>query len=77
MGSDKLVTTKAIMGILSNNGQIDIEMIEYTWYDEYTGKIKRYCEIDRTGFAKGDMWSKDCDGISRYDDFIKSNDDHW
>ena len=37
-GSGKSVTTKAIMGILANNGTIDGGLIEYTWVDE-TGKI--------------------------------------
>lgn len=37
-GSGKSVTTKAIMGILANNGTIDSGSIEYTWYDEYTGE---------------------------------------
>ena len=36
-GSGKSVTTKAIMGILANNGTIDSGSIEYTWHDEYTG----------------------------------------
>ncbi len=39
-GSGKSVTTKAIMGILANNGTIDSGSIEYTWHDEYTGEIK-------------------------------------
>lgn len=37
-GSGKSVTTKAIMGILANNGTIDGGLIEYTWVDE-AGKI--------------------------------------
>lgn len=37
-GSGKSVTTKAIMGILANNGTIESGSIEYTWYDEYTGE---------------------------------------
>lgn len=37
-GSGKSVTTKAIMGILANNGSIDSESIEYTWHDENTGE---------------------------------------
>ena len=37
-GSGKSVTTKAIMGILANNGSIDSGSIEYTWHDEYTGE---------------------------------------
>ena len=37
-GSGKSVTTKAIMGILANNGTIDSGTIEYTWYDEFTGE---------------------------------------
>ena len=39
-GSGKSVTTKAIMGILANNGTIDSGSIEYTWHDEYTGELK-------------------------------------
>ena len=39
-GSGKSVTTKAIMGILANNGTIDSGSIEYTWHDEYTGEVK-------------------------------------
>ncbi|MDM8196804.1 ABC transporter ATP-binding protein [Massilimicrobiota timonensis] len=35
-GSGKSVTTKAIMGILANNGSIDSGSIEYTWHDENT-----------------------------------------
>ena len=37
-GSGKSVTTKAIMGILANNGSIDSGSIEYTWHDENTGE---------------------------------------
>lgn len=37
-GSGKSVTTKAIMGILASNGQIDSGTIEYAWYDEVTGE---------------------------------------
>lgn len=37
-GSGKSVTTKAIMGILANNGHIDSGTIDYVWYDEYTGE---------------------------------------
>lgn len=37
-GSGKSVTTKAIMGILANNGTIDRGSIDYVWYDEYTGE---------------------------------------
>ena len=37
-GSGKSVTTKAILGILANNGTIDSGSIEYVWYDEYTGE---------------------------------------
>lgn len=37
-GSGKSVTTKAIMGILANNGTIESGSIEYTWYDEFTGE---------------------------------------
>ena len=37
-GSGKSVTTKAIMGILANNGTIDSGSIDYVWYDEYTGE---------------------------------------
>ncbi len=37
-GSGKSVTTKAIMGILANNGTIDSGSIEYTWHDENTGE---------------------------------------
>lgn len=39
-GSGKSVTTKAIMGILANNGTIDSGTINYTWHDEYTGEVK-------------------------------------
>ena len=39
-GSGKSVTTKAIMGLLANNGQIDSGMIEYHWNDEYTNEPK-------------------------------------
>lgn len=39
-GSGKSVTTKAIMGILANNGTIDGGSINYTWHDEYTGEKK-------------------------------------
>lgn len=42
-GSGKSVTTKAIMGILANNGSIDSGTIDYVWYDEYTGERK---EVD-------------------------------
>lgn len=37
-GSGKSVTTKAIMGILANNGHIDSGSIYYRWYDEVTKK---------------------------------------
>ena len=37
-GSGKSVTTKAIMGILANNGYIDSGSIQYRWYDELTEK---------------------------------------
>lgn len=37
-GSGKSVTTKAIMGILANNGHIDSGTIDYAWYDENTGE---------------------------------------
>lgn len=43
-GSGKSVTTKAIMGILANNGTIESGSIEYMWYDEYTGERKE-CDI--------------------------------
>lgn len=39
-GSGKSVTTKAIMGILANNGTIDGGSINYTWNDEYTNEKK-------------------------------------
>lgn len=39
-GSGKSVTTKAIMGIMANNGHIDSGSIEYTWHDEHTGEVK-------------------------------------
>lgn len=39
-GSGKSVTTKAIMGILANNGTIDGGSVNYTWHDEYTGEKK-------------------------------------
>ena len=39
-GSGKSVTTKAIMGILANNGTIDSGKIEYHWNDENTGEAK-------------------------------------
>lgn len=39
-GSGKSVTTKAIMGILANNGTIDNGSIEYSWVDEFTGEPK-------------------------------------
>lgn len=37
-GSGKSVTTKAIMGILANNGQIESGSIRYRWYDAATKK---------------------------------------
>ena len=37
-GSGKSVTTKAIMGILANNGKIESGSIEYVWHDENTGE---------------------------------------
>lgn len=42
-GSGKSVTTKAIMGLLANNGTIDSGAIYYTWDDEYSGEKK---EVD-------------------------------
>ena len=36
--SGKSVTTKAIMGILANNGKIESGSIEYVWHDENTGE---------------------------------------
>ncbi|SUO03834.1 peptide/nickel transport system ATP-binding protein [Faecalicoccus pleomorphus] len=39
-GSGKSVTTKAVMGLLANNGSIDSGSIEYHWNDEYTGEPK-------------------------------------
>lgn len=39
-GSGKSVTTKAIMGILANNGTIDSGSIEYSWVDEFIGEPK-------------------------------------
>ena len=43
-GSGKSVTTKAILGIMANNGTIDSGSIDYVWYDEYTGERKQ-CDI--------------------------------
>ena len=37
-GSGKSVTTKAIRGILANNGKIESGSIEYVWHDENTGE---------------------------------------
>ena len=37
-GSGKSVKTKAIMGILANNGKIESGSIEYVWHDENTGE---------------------------------------
>ena len=37
-GSGKSVTTKAVMGILANNGTIEAGSIEYTWHDENIGE---------------------------------------
>lgn len=51
-GSGKSVTTKAIMGILANNGQIDSGTIEYSWNDEYTGEPKT---VDIVGLSEKEM----------------------
>ena len=40
-GSGKSVTTKAIMGIISGNGNVDSGTIEYKWNDEYTQEPKK------------------------------------
>lgn len=53
-GSGKSVTTKAIMGIMANNGSIDKGTIQYTWHDEYTGEIKTrdLCQISESEMQK-------------------------
>lgn len=51
-GSGKSVTTKAIMGILANNGSIDKGTIDYVWYDEDTGERN---ERDIVQMSKDDV----------------------
>ncbi len=51
-GSGKSVTTKAIMGILASNGQIDSGSIEYVWHDENTGERQ---ERDIVKMSKDDI----------------------
>ena len=53
-GSGKSVTTKAIMGIMANNGTIDSGTINYTWHDEYTGEVKTrdICQLSESEMQK-------------------------
>ena len=51
-GSGKSVTTKAIMGILANNGTIEGGSINYTWNDEYTGEKKT---VDIVSLSEAEM----------------------
>lgn len=51
-GSGKSVTTKAIMGILANNGTIEGGSINYTWHDEYTGEKKT---VDIVSLSEAEM----------------------
>ncbi|MDD8049315.1 MAG: ABC transporter ATP-binding protein [Thomasclavelia sp.] len=51
-GSGKSVTTKAIMGIMANNGTIDSGTIEYHWNDELTGEPK---EVDIAKLSENEV----------------------
>lgn len=51
-GSGKSVTTKAIMGILANNGKIESGSIEYVWHDENTGERQ---ELDIVKLSEREM----------------------